>query len=100
MSVIRKQYFIRLIVRIIIFIICLVMCFKPNLYSILDGMKFFNSFHPLHLLWIIDMILQIIPIKNKLPLGSQKLFTNRFKPIKEKIKRLEKLVFFYFCPNT
>ena len=31
------------------------------------------------------MILQIIPIKNKVALGSQKLFANRFKPIQEKI---------------
>ena len=31
------------------------------------------------------MILQIIPIKNKVALGSQKLFANRFEPIREKI---------------
>ena len=34
---------------------------------------------------MIDMILQIIPIKNKVALGSQKLFANRFKGIREKI---------------
>jgi hypothetical protein len=32
-----------------------------------------------------DMILQIIPLKNKVALGSQKLFANRFQPIREKI---------------
>ena len=31
------------------------------------------------------MIQQIIPIKNKLPLGSMKLFSDRFKPIRDKI---------------
>ncbi|MBE6538508.1 MAG: hypothetical protein E7671_03480 [Ruminococcaceae bacterium] len=31
------------------------------------------------------MVLQIIPIKNKIALGSQKLFANRFRPIREKI---------------
>jgi len=31
------------------------------------------------------MVLQIIPIKNQVPLGSQKLFANRFRPIREKI---------------
>ena len=31
------------------------------------------------------MIWQIIPIKNKLPLGSMKLFANRFRPIRDKI---------------
>lgn len=88
MSTTRKKYFFRLIGRIIIFIGCLIMCFKPDFYNILNGMNFFKSFHILHLLWLIwcfDMILQIIPIKNKIALGSQKLFANRFQEIREKI---------------
>lgn len=51
-------------------------------------MNFFSKFSIFHLLWfiwMIDMILQIIPIKNKIALGSQKLFANRFRPIREKI---------------
>ena len=88
MSIIRKQYFARLFVRIVIFISCLSLCFKPNFYDILNGMNFFNGFHILHLLWLIwifDMILQIIPIKNKVALGSQKLFANRLQPTRGKI---------------
>ena len=88
MSITRKRYFIRLIARIIIFILCFIMCFKPNFYDILLGLNFFDGFHILHILWLIwvfDMILQIIPIKNKVALGSQKLFKNRFQPIREKI---------------
>ena len=87
MSETRKQYVIRLILRIIIFGFCFVMCFKPKFYDILEGMNFFHSFHILHLLWLLwlfDMVLQIIPVKNKVALGSQKLFLNRFKPIREK----------------
>ena len=88
MSITRKRYFVRLIARIIIFILCFIMCFKPNFYDILLGLNFFDGFHILHILWLIwvfDMILQIIPIKNKVALGSQKLFKNRFQPIREKI---------------
>ena len=88
MSKVRKQYFVRLFVRVFIFIVCLIMCFKQNFYNILDGMNFFLEFHILHVLWLIwvfDIILQIIPIKNKVALGSQKLFANRFKPICKKI---------------
>lgn len=33
------------------------------------------------------MFLQIVPIKNKIALGSQKLFANRFQPIREKINQ-------------
>lgn len=88
MSIIRKQYFARLFIRVAIFSVCLIMCFKPQFYDILKGMNFFYGFHVLHLLWLIwifDMFLQIIPIKNKVALGSQKLFANRFKPIRKKI---------------
>lgn len=88
MSTTRKRYVIRLIGRIIIFILCLFVCTKSEFFNILKGMNFFNEFHILHLLWFVwicDMVLQIIPIKNKVALGSQKLFANRFQPIREKI---------------
>ncbi len=89
MSKTRKRYWIRLIGRCLIFIIGIFMClFTPGKFQILDGMNFFKEFSELHLLWIcwvVDMVLQIIPIKNEVPLGSQKLFANRFRPIREKI---------------
>ena len=88
MSIIRKQYFMRLFILVVIFIVCLIMCFKPQFYNILEGMNFFDRFHILHILWLIwvfDMILQIIPIKNNVALGSQKLFINRFQSISKKI---------------
>ena len=88
MSMIRKKYFIRFIVRITIFILCLIMCFSVENFDILRGMNFFNKFYFLHLIWFIwmfDMILQIIPIKNSVALGSQKLFLKRFQPSHKKI---------------
>ena len=91
MPITRKRYFMRLIGRIVIFIVCLILCFKPRFYDILEGMNFFNSFYVLHILWFIwifDMILQIVPIKNRVALGSQKLFLNRFKPIHGKNNKI------------
>lgn len=85
----RKTYIFRLIGRILILIICIILAiFHPDSYSILKGNNFFKEFsifHILWIIWIIDIILQIIPTKNKLALGSQKLFANRFKPITKKI---------------
>lgn len=85
----RKRYFARLFGRVAIFIACLIMCFvSPQVFGILDGINFFKElsvFHLLWLVWVVDMILQIIPVKNKVALGSQKLFANRFRPIREKI---------------
>ena len=79
----------RLAGRCLIFVLCAVTCFiRPKTFAVLNGMSFLKSFNALHLLWaiwVVDMLLQLIPIKNQLPLGSQKLFANRFKPIREKI---------------
>ena len=89
MSATRKRYIARLVGRCCIFAVCLFLCLRRrDAFAVLDGMNFFRTPSPLHLLWLVwvaDMVLQIIPIKNKVPLGSQKLFANRFRPIREKI---------------
>lgn len=89
MSKTRKRYVLRLVGRIIVLIVAAITCFvRPQIYDILDGMSFFDGFSLLHILWgvwVFDMFLQIIPVKNKIALGSQKLFANRFRPIVEKI---------------
>lgn len=96
MSETRKNYFIKLFGRIVIFIICSILCYvKPESYEILNGMNFFKEISPFHLLWLIwifDMLWQIVPANEelKISIGSQKLFASRFKPIREKISK-EKL---------
>ena len=89
MSVMRKNYILRLVIRCIIFIACVAMYLtRRDVFQILEGMNFFGSFSVLHLLWVIwvlDMIQQIIPVKNKLPLGSMKLFSSRFRPVREMV---------------
>ena len=89
MSPTRKRYFARLAGRCLILGLCAAMClFDREAFLVLERMNFFRTPSPLHLLWAVwvaDMFLQIIPVKNKVPLGSQKLFANRFRPIREKI---------------
>ena len=89
MSITRKKYVFRLIMRIIILIAVAATYFiAPEQFEILDGMNFFQKFSPFHLLWIVwilGMFQQIVPIKNKLPLGSMKLFANRFRPIRDRV---------------
>ena len=91
MSETRKRYVVRLVCRIMIFIACLCMCVTaPQVFTVLEGGNFFAAFSPLHLLWLVwvaDMILQIVPVKNKVALGSQKLFANRFRATRKKINR-------------
>ena len=89
MSEMRKRYFARLVCRCLILLACGYGCAAcPQMFGVLEKGAFFREFSPLHLLWLIwvaDTIQQIIPIKNKIPLGSQKLFANRFRPILEAI---------------
>ena len=89
MSVTRKKYIVRLVLRCLVLVLCAVLFFTaPEIFTVLEGMNFFRSFGLLHILWVIwviDMIQQIVPIKNKLPLGSMKLFASRFRPIRDKI---------------
>lgn len=79
----------RLVCRAAIFIGCLLLCMiAPQVFGVLDGNNFFKLFSPLHILWIVwcaDMVQQIVPVKNKVALGSQKLFAHRFRPIRKKI---------------
>ena len=85
----RKQYIARLVVRTLILIASFfVWIFAPQKFDILEGNNFFEKFSVFHLLWLVwmmDMLLQIVPLKNKVALGSQKLFANRFRPIRTKI---------------
>ena len=89
MSKTRRIYFLRLIGRIAVFIIAiLIYIFDANQFDIAKGWSFFNRFSPLHLLWILwmcDMVLQLIPVKSHISIGSQKVFESLFRPIKEKI---------------
>lgn len=89
MSITRKIYFARLVGRCVILAICIALSLLcKDCFSVLDGFGFFQRLSPLHFLWgiwVIDMLLQIIPIKKKVPVGSQKLFANRFQPIREKV---------------
>lgn len=92
MSKIRKTYFARLVCRVLILIACLILCFaSPKSFDILNGFNFFKKFSIFHLLWVVwvfDMVLQIIPLKSTVALGSQKLFAHRFKPIRDKINKV------------
>ena len=85
----RKVYILRLIGRCVILVIaCYLWVIKPEYFSVIDGFGFFKKLSPLHILWIIwiiDMIFQLVPVKHYISLGSQKLFKIKFKPIREKI---------------
>ncbi len=84
MSNVRRAYTMRLVGRAVIFLCCLLLfvC-APDELKILQGNNFFRRFSVLHLLWVVwmaDMILQMIPVKAAIALGSHKIFSGRYKP--------------------
>lgn len=91
LSPIRKVYIAKLIGRILVLVAAVAVYFlRPDWLDVLEGGRFFAKFSPLHVLWVIwvlDMLWQLMPVKNHIPLGSQKLFRQRFRPITEKINR-------------
>ncbi len=89
MSKTRRIYFLRLIGRSAVLVIALLFyIFKPEEFEIALKGNFLNRFSPMHLLWGIwvwDMILQLMPVGAHISIGSQKVFSSTFRPIKEKI---------------
>lgn len=94
----RKIYFLRLVERFIVLIAAFFICISDNTqFDIALPGKFFSEFSLLHILWfvwMVDMILQLIPVKAHISIGSQKVFQALFRPIKEKInyKNLKKYI--------
>ena len=88
-SPLRKRYIARLVGRCAILVASIVIFFAaPKEFDILNGFNFFKSFSVFHILWaiwLVDMFFQLIPVRKHVPLGSQKLFKQHFKPIREKI---------------
>ena len=91
MSEIRKVYFARLLGRVFILLLGVLFFFtKPEIFAPIEGMRFFDGpslLHLLWLIWVIDMLAQLFPIKRRLSIGSLKVFRQHFRPIREKISR-------------
>ena len=84
MSKTRRAYMTRFVGRCVIFILCLFLCFAaPEQMEVIEEGNFFKRFSLLHLLWVIwvvDMLQQLVPVKRHiLALGSQKVFSRRFR---------------------
>ena len=90
LSDIRKRYIARLVGRsfILLFAVALFLTGFEK-HDILQGFAFFQKFSWLHVLWVIwmlDMLFQLIPVKN-VALGSHKVFKLRFRPALERVNK-------------
>ncbi len=74
----RKKYLVRLTGRILMAAVAVLLYFLwPESYSALEPDGFWKKGSPLHLawlIWLVDMVLQLIPVRNYVALGTQKQF--------------------------
>lgn len=83
-SSMRKAYIAKFIGRCMVLVFCIWLgVFRPGEFDILqDFTGGFSILHVLWGLWMFDMLLQLVYVKNQVPLGSQKLFRQRYIPVK------------------
>ena len=83
-SPLRRTFMLRLTGRCAILALCAaLLALAPEQFDALRGMNFFRQPSALHLLWLLwmfNMIAQLMPGRPCAPLGSQKLFARRFRP--------------------
>ena len=81
---IRNVYMLRFVGRVAALICCVIYCImRPEKLAVLEGMNFFKELtllHVLWILWVIDIVAQLIPSRMNISIGSQKNFKKWFKP--------------------
>ena len=90
----RRNYMIRFVIRCIILVASLfVYLLSPSQLAVVVSRKwsdFFSSFsfaHAVWIVWLFDMVAQLIPLKKHIPIGSQKNFRIHFRPVLESISK-------------
>ena len=104
LSYFRRLYQGRFVLRCaLLFISAALLIFAPGQYDIMHGFHVFDRFsffHVMWLLWMFDMVMQLIPAKRYWPVGSQKFLKQTFQPLKDYMKRNdEKFISFIIKSN-
>lgn len=83
-SVMLRKYRLRLAFRVLTAVVTVwVLLADRSAFRVLTGWGFWQRLSPLHLLWLIwmgDMVLQLIPTRQVMALGSQKQFGRWYRP--------------------
>ena len=84
LSAMLRKYRLRLVFRVVTAAVTAwVLLADRTAFQVLTGWGFWQKLSPLHLLWIIwmgDMVLQLIPARQVMALGSQKQFGRWYRP--------------------
>lgn len=101
LSKFRKLYQNRLVFRCaVLAVTVLLYLFAPGQFEILHGFACFHRlsvFHVLWIIWMVDMVLQLVPSKDYWPLGSQKFLKISFQPLKDFIAGRDRGLLEFIC---
>ena len=80
----QKKYIIRLVWRCVALAVAAVLCFcVPERFDVMSEGGFFKRFSVLHIFWLVwmgDIVMQLMPLRSVLALGTQKQFAKWFVP--------------------
>ena len=86
LSYFRRLYQGRFILRCAVLLIsAALLLFAPGQYDIMHGFHIFDRFsffHVMWLLWMFDMVMQLVPAGRYWPVGSQKFLKQTFQPLR------------------
>lgn len=81
----RKFYYGRFIFRCVVLVLSVIVWFfAPEQFAIMDELEFFEGFSVFHIMWLLwmaDMLSQVLPNRRWWPVGSQKFLEYAFRPI-------------------
>lgn len=90
----RRAYMVRFVLRCLIYVFSVLVWLRfPSQLYVVTSKKwsdFFSSFSYAHLVWLVwlfDMVAQLIPLSKHIPIGSQKNFLLHFRPVLESISK-------------
>jgi len=93
LSKFRMLYKHRFVVRCAVLALTLALFFlAPEQFDVLSGYAFFHQFsifHVLWIIWVVDMLLQLVPSRKYWPLGSQKFLKACFQPLKAYMEKTD-----------
>lgn len=100
----RKLYQSRFAFRCAVLALTAALYFvAPGQFDVLSGFRCFHQFSVFHLLWVIwmiDMLLQLMPSKQYWPLGSQKFLKDTFQPLKSFVEEGEHGLLEFICKSN
>lgn len=95
---VKKAYYVKFVLRIIVFLTALYTYFQyPDTTEVMMGFNMFKTFNIMHIflvIWLVDIIMQFIPLRNQTSIGSLKHLERYMKntTFKDELKHIKSVM--------